>query len=144
MLIGGTVNTETSIENLTNLLRTPTGGRLTSWLFTSVGKELKLWIAVLQFQLVFSAGIEPGTSDSKSGVLTTRPHFLNTSLKCNTSLRHNTSLNAGEKAGCLQEAQRHFYDTSFGCRRQSRLRVPSTLHEHFCSGWKIRTTLYNS
>ena len=70
VLIGGTVTTETSVS------RIPTGGRLTTWLFTSVGEELKRGIAVLQIQSVVRAGIEPGISDSKCGVLTTRPRCL--------------------------------------------------------------------
>ena len=54
--------------------------RRTSWLFTSVVEELKLWITVLQIQPVIRAGIELGISDSKAGVLTTRPRCLPTCL----------------------------------------------------------------
>ena len=50
------------------LLRIPTGGRLTSWLFTTVGEELKLEITV-QILLAVRTGIEPGKLDSKCGVL---------------------------------------------------------------------------
>ena len=39
-------------------------------------RGLKLGVSVLQIQLVVRAGIEPGTSDSKSGVLTTWPRSL--------------------------------------------------------------------
>ena len=53
-------------------LRIPTGGRLTSWLFTSEVEEMKLGIVVQQVQ----GGIEPGLSDSKSSALTTRPRCL--------------------------------------------------------------------
>ena len=59
------------------LLRIPTGGRLTSWLFTTVGEELKLETTVLwQILLVVRTGIEPGKLDSKCGVLTIRPRCL--------------------------------------------------------------------
>ena len=59
-----------------NLLRIPTGGRLTSWIFTSMGKELKLGVTVLQIQRVVREGIEPRKSDSKLGILTTWPRCL--------------------------------------------------------------------
>ena len=62
-------------------LRIPIGGRLlTSWLLsscTSVGKELKPGITVLQIQSVVRAGIIPGTRrDLKPRVQSTRPRCL--------------------------------------------------------------------
>ena len=52
------------------LVKNPNWWKLTSWLFTHMGKELKLEIALLKIQLVLRAGIEPETSDSKSSVVT--------------------------------------------------------------------------
>ena len=54
-------------------LRIPTGGRLASWLFRSVGEELKLRITVLLIQLVVRAGIEP---EFRIPSPASRPRFL--------------------------------------------------------------------
>ena len=69
------MNTETSVQIQHKLVKN-LNGRLTSWLFTSMVKELKLGIAVLQIQLVVRAGIEPMISDAKSSILTTPPRCL--------------------------------------------------------------------
>ena len=76
VLIVDTVNKQTNITNRTNLLlRIPTGGRLTSWLFTKRGgvefgtKEDKS----IQWQ---GAGFEPVTSGLQVQCPTTRPRCL--------------------------------------------------------------------
>ena len=73
VLIGGT-----SIANSTKTCQESQlmGGCRTSCLFTSAVNELKIGITVLQIQLVVRAGIERGTSDSKYGILATRPRDL--------------------------------------------------------------------
>ena len=50
-----------------NLLTIPSGGRLTTWLITSVSKELKLSITMLILHLVVSERKEHGTLNLKSG-----------------------------------------------------------------------------
>ena len=41
---------------------------MTSWLFTSVGDELKPGTTVLPIQLVVRAGTKPGTLDANSSI----------------------------------------------------------------------------
>ena len=59
------------------MLRIPTGGRLTSWLFTLWGQGFEQGTTMLQIQLVVrEADLNPGPPDYKSAPLTTRPHCL--------------------------------------------------------------------
>ena len=44
------------------LLRIPTGGRLTSWLFSQRGRRVKLGTTENKSRLQQGAGFEPGTS----------------------------------------------------------------------------------
>ena len=58
-------------------LRTPTGGRQTSWLFTSVAEELNSGLPRTTLAKYCSErDLNPGPPDFKSGALTTRPRCL--------------------------------------------------------------------
>ena len=60
------------LQNIT-VLKIPTGGRQTSWLFTSMTEKLNLGLPRNMSSLVVRAGPEPVSLDFKSGTLTTRP-----------------------------------------------------------------------
>ena len=67
--------------NITGL-KIPTGGRQTSWLFTSMTEELNQGPLRNNSSLVVRAGLEP--PDFKSGALTTRPRCLPVCLQMDT------------------------------------------------------------
>ena len=67
--------------NITGL-KIPTDSRQASWLFTSVAGELDSDLLWNNFSCRYwsERDLNPGTTDFKSGALTTRPHFFNLRL----------------------------------------------------------------
>ena len=75
--LADSVNTEKKYcKSNINLLKIPAGGRLTSWLLTSVVEEFKLGIAVLQIQPMVRQEQRPVFRLSRTELaLTVRPNY---------------------------------------------------------------------
>ena len=63
-------------------LKIPTGGRQTSWLFTSMTEELNFGLPRNNSRLVTERDLNPRPPDFNSGALATRPRWLPPPIIC--------------------------------------------------------------